>query len=98
MQYISLAHQISPFLVNLTASLVIIIGISRSKANSHHVAARNLLLKQARQRIDLLLGPIICFITQLPQLIILFLDICYYDSQTLYVHFILAAYYISFTS
>ncbi|CAF1208087.1 unnamed protein product, partial [Didymodactylos carnosus] len=82
MQYMSLGHQISPFLVNLMASLAIIIGISRSKASSHHVSARSVLLKQARQRIDLLLGPIICFITQLPQLIILFLDICDYDSQT----------------
>ena len=71
----SLAYQISPFIINLIGSLAIIIGISRSKATSHHLSTRNALLQQARQQIDLLCGSIICFIAQLPQLIILFLDI-----------------------
>jgi hypothetical protein len=96
-QNVVLSHQIIPFLVNLIASLVIIIGISRSKASSHHLSTRDVLQKQVRQRLDLLLGPIICFITQLPQLIILFLDICDYNSETWFVHLILVAYYISFT-
>jgi len=78
-QYTSLAYQIIPFLINLIAGLVIIIGVSGSKANSHHVSPRSTLAEQARKRIDLLLGPIICFITQLPQVIILFLDICDYN-------------------
>jgi hypothetical protein len=96
-QYISLVHQIIPFLINFTAGLVIIITVSLSKASSHHLQARNTLIQQARKRIDLLLGPTMCFITQLPQLIILFLDICDYNLTSWFIHFIMVAYYISFT-
>ena len=96
-QYTSLAHQIVPFVVNLLAGLVIIGAISRSKANSHHITARRALAQQARKRIDLLLGPTICFMTQLPQLIILFLDVCGSSLTSWFIHVILIAYYISFS-
>ena len=79
MQHLSLIHQISPFLVNVVGNLIMIVGVSRSKATSHRLSTQEVFLKQARQRIDLFLGPTICFITQLPQFIILFLDICEYD-------------------
>jgi hypothetical protein len=95
-QYISLTHQISPFLINMVAGLVIIFGVSRSKAISQHISKRTTLAKQARQRFDLLLGPIICFITQLPQLIILFLNACDYNQNSWFAHLTLLAYYISF--
>ena len=97
MQYLSLAHQSCPFLVNLIAGLMIIIGVSRSKANSHHMQVRRTLLQQVHKHIDLLLGPLIYFITQLPQIIILFLDACDYNSTSWFVHLTLVAYYISFT-
>ena len=96
-QYITLTYQMCPFLLNLIAGLVIIITISRSKATSHHLQVTKTLAKQVRQRVDLLLGPIICFITQLPQIIILFLDVCDYNSTSWFVQLTLAAYYISFT-
>ena len=96
-QYTSLAHQIVPFVVNLLAGLVIIGAISRSKANSHHITARSALAQQARKRIDLLLGPTMCFMTQLPQLIILFLDVCGSSVTSWFMHVILIAYYISFS-
>ena len=94
--YMPLLHQISPFLVNLIAALVIIIAISRSKATIHHVSARQALRQQTNQRKDLLLGPIMCFITQLPQSILLFLDICNYQSHRFFVHIILILHYLSF--
>ncbi|CAF2986944.1 unnamed protein product [Rotaria sp. Silwood2] len=97
MQYISLIHQISPFCINVIAALVIIISIDRSKAHIHQCSALDTLKQQARQQKDLLLGPFICFLTQLPQIIVLFLDICIYDEQLWFVHLTLITYYISFT-
>jgi len=96
-QYMSLAHQIIPFLINLIAGLVIIIAVSCSKATSHHLQARSTLIQQVRKRIELLLGPTICFITQLPQFIILFLDFCSYYLTSWFIHLTMVAYYISFT-
>ncbi|CAF4520932.1 unnamed protein product, partial [Rotaria magnacalcarata] len=81
-QYTSMAHRFSPFLVNLVADVIIILAIGRSKATTQHRSIRSTLLKQVQQRIDLLLGPIACFITQLPQLIILFLDACDYNQKS----------------
>ncbi|CAF1505745.1 unnamed protein product [Adineta steineri] len=96
MQYISLFHQISPFCTNILAALTIIIGTSRIKAHAHHQSTVDTLQEQARQRKDLLVGPLMCFLAQLPQIIILFLDICLYEEHHWFSHFTLLAYYISF--
>jgi len=96
-QYTSLAHQLAPFLINFIAGLMVIINIGRSKATSHHVSRLNTIAKQARERADLLVGPIICFISALPQLIILFLDACTYEQNAWFVYLTLATYYFSFT-
>ena len=95
--YLPLLHQISPFVVNLVAALAIIMSISRSKATIYNLSARQALRQQTDQRKDLLLGPIMCFITQLPQLIIIFLDVCDYQSNGWFVHLILITHYLSFT-
>ncbi|CAF2106989.1 unnamed protein product [Rotaria magnacalcarata] len=95
--YISLIHQISPFCINFIAALAIIVSISRSKAHIHHNRVRDTFKQQARKKKDLLIGPFVCFLTQLPQIIVLFLDICMYDEQMWFVHLTLITYYISFT-
>lgn len=96
-QYVSLAHQIIPFLINFIAGLVIIFVVNQSKASSHHLQARRILVQEVRKRIELLLGPTICFITQLPQVIILFLDICHYNLTSWFIHLTMLTYYTSFT-
>jgi hypothetical protein len=96
-QYTSLAHQIIPFLINFIAGITVIINIGRSKAASHHTPTGITIVKQARQRADLLVGPFICFISALPQQIILFLDRCTYEQSTWFIYLTLAIYYISLT-
>ena len=90
LRYLPLIHQLISF-------LVIIISISRSKVNLHKISARQPLQQQANERKNLLLGPSMCFITQLPPLIVVFLDICHYESNTWFVHLSLILYYLSFT-
>ncbi|CAF4164254.1 unnamed protein product [Adineta steineri] len=94
--YPNVQQQISPFCINILAALTIIIGTSRIKAHAHHQSTVDTLQEQARQRKDLLLGPLMCFLAQLPQIIILFLDICLYEEHRWFSHFTLMAYYISF--
>ena len=96
-QYTSLAFRIIPFIVNILAALAIIIGTGFSKARVHRIPQHNALATQIRQRIDLLLAPFVCFLTQTPQMIILFLDACTYDGSTVFPHITLIVYYISFT-
>ncbi|CAF1935185.1 unnamed protein product [Rotaria magnacalcarata] len=96
-QYTSLVHQVIPFIVNLFSGLIIIFRISHSKAISQRLSPRNTLVEEIWKRIDLLLGPIICFITQLPQLITLFIDACTYEGSIWFVNITIVAYYISFT-
>jgi len=96
-QYISLAHQVIPFVVNLFAGLIIIVVVSRSRAISRHLSPRKTLISEVRRHFDLLIGPAICFVTQLPQLVILFLDGCNYEKSTWFVYVTLVAYYVSFT-
>jgi hypothetical protein len=96
-QFSSLAHQLVPFVVNVLSAVVIIIGIGRSKAASHHLSQRVTVIQQIQQRVDLLLGPFICFITQLPQLILLFLNPCTYDANRWFSHIALIAYYLTLT-
>jgi hypothetical protein len=89
LRYLPLIHQLSPFLVNLISASLIIIAISRSKASLHQLSTRQALQQQANERKELRLGPIICLITQIPALILLFLDICDYQSNVWFVHLIL---------
>lgn len=95
LRYLPLIHQLSPFLVNFLAALLVIISISRSKANLNHLPIRRSLQQQANERKDLLLGPLICFITELAPVILLFLDICDYQSNIWFPHLILILYYVS---
>ena len=95
-QYTALAHQITPFAINFTATVLIIVAISRSKAAVHHLNRRSALIQQARRQADLLIGPLMSFLTQLPQLIILFLNACDYEQSTWFVQLTLVFYYISF--
>jgi len=96
-RFSSLVHQIIPFIVNLLAVLIIIIVVARSRAISRHLSPLQALLTEVRNRSDLLVGPFICFVTQLPQLTILFLDSCDYQNNTWFTHITLVAYYLSFT-
>jgi hypothetical protein len=95
-QILSIIHQLIPFIINVLSSLAIIITIGRSKAASHHLPQHATLIEQARKRVHLLLGPFICFISQLPQLIMLFLNPCTYDNSQWFSHIALIAYYITF--
>ena len=94
--YIQLLHQILPFIINLIAALLIILAISRSKARAHHLTARYAFQKQISKRKDLVIGPVICFITELPQVVLIFLDTCNYQSNIWFLDFFLAAFYVSF--
>jgi hypothetical protein len=96
-QILSIVHQLIPFFVNVLSALAIIITIGRSKAACHHLPQRVTVVQQARKRVDLLLGPFICFISQLPQLIMLFLNPCTYNDNQWFSHITLIAYYITFT-
>jgi len=95
-QVLSVVHQFIPFIINILSAVVIIITVGRSKAASHHLPQHVSVAEQARKRIDLLLGPFICFITQLPQLTMLFLNPCTYDNNQWFSHVALIAYYITF--
>ena len=95
-QMLSIAHQFVPFFINVLSAIVIIIIIGRSKATSHHLPQRATVVQQARKRVDLLLGPFVCFISQLPELIMLFLNPCTYDDNQWFSHVALIAYYITF--
>jgi hypothetical protein len=95
-QFLPIVHQLVPFIVNILSTLSIIITVGRSKAASHHLPQRVTVVQQARKRVDLLLGPFICFITQLPQLIMLFLNPCIYNDKQWFSHIALITYYITF--
>jgi hypothetical protein len=82
-------HRMIPFAANIVAVLIIIAAISRSKVHVHQKTTRNALMDQTRKRIDLLLGPIACFLTQLPEILILFLNACDYDTSNWFSHVIL---------
>ena len=96
-QSFSFIHQVIPFLINILAAVTLIATIARSKAHAHKKARRTTLMDQTRKRIDLLLGPIACFVMQMPEIIILFLNSCDYEDATWFFPFILITYYISFT-
>jgi hypothetical protein len=95
-QTLFISHQLVPFMINVLAASVIIITVGLSKAASHHLPHRLTVAEQARKRVDLLLGPFICFIAQIPHLIMLFLNPCTYDVNQWFSHVALIAYYISF--
>lgn len=89
-------HQIIPFLINIIAAITIIVTISRSKDHVHKKPKRSTFVVQTRKRIDLLLGPLACFLMQLPEIIILFLNSCDYDDTKWFLPLILLTYYVSF--
>jgi hypothetical protein len=95
-QFLALIHQAIPFLINIIAALVIISIITRSKMHAHRKTKQNTLLNQTRKRIDLLLGPTACFLAQLPEIVILFLNACDYDASAWFSQITLCSYYISF--
>jgi hypothetical protein len=95
-QYLSLVHQLLPFLINFVAGMSIILAIRQSKARCHSVSARTSLSQQIRERADLLVGPFMCFVTQLPQFLLLFLNACTYESRAWFLYTALVVYYISF--
>ena len=95
-QVFSLIHQVIPFVVNMVAALIIIVAITRSKVHVHQKSTRSVLIDQTRKRADLLLGPIACFLTQLPEIVMLFLNACNYDNSDWFWEITLVAYYISF--
>jgi hypothetical protein len=97
MRYVSLVLQIIPFIVNVAGGAIIILIVSCSKANVHKLTTRNAVMQQTWQRLDLLLGPCISFLTQTPQLIILFLNPCDFDGSEWFSYVMLVTYYISFT-
>ncbi|UJR12145.1 hypothetical protein I4U23_016322 [Adineta vaga] len=93
---LALIHQILPFLINIIAALIIILVITRSKIHAHRKTKHNTLMDETRKRLDLLLGPVVCFLAQLPEIIILFLNACDYDTSTWFSPVTLCIYYISF--
>lgn len=95
-QVFSLIHRVVPFVVNTVAALIIILAITRSKVHAYQKATRDTLMDQTRKRIDLLLGPLTCFLTQLPEIIILFLYACDYDTSDWFSQITLVTHYISF--
>jgi hypothetical protein len=97
MRYFSLALQVIPFMINVTGGAIIILVVSYSKANAHKLTTRSAVAQQIWQRLDLLLGPCISFLTQTPQMIILFLNPCDFDGSEWFSYVTLVTYYISFT-
>jgi hypothetical protein len=95
-RYTTLVHHIVPFLLNFFSGLIIIRAISHSKARSHRKSKRRTLARETRERVNLLLGPSICFMTQLPQLIILFMDPCIFQQSFWFLLSTVVTYYISF--
>ena len=92
----TLFHQIAPFVINLFAGMTIIVAISRSKSVLHHKKKRVAFMQQIRERMNLLVGPTVCFITQLPQLVVIFIDACIYDQKPWFISLTLLTYYLSF--
>jgi len=95
-QSFSFIQQVTPFVINIISAVTIIIAIARSKAHAHKKTKRSTLVDQTRKRIDLLLGPIACFLTQMPEIIILFLNSCDYDATGWFFQVTLITHYISF--
>jgi hypothetical protein len=95
-QYSSLLHQLIPFLINFMSGVSIILAISRSKARCHNVSARTSLIHQIRERTELLVGPFMCFLTQMPQFALLFVNSCTYENRPWFLHTALLVCYISF--
>ncbi|CAF1296584.1 unnamed protein product [Adineta ricciae] len=93
---LTLFHQIIPFLINIIAALIIIVMITRSKMHAYRKTKRSALRDQTRKRLDLLLSPIVCFLAQLPEIIILFLNACDYDTSNWFSQVNLCIYYVSF--
>lgn len=93
---LSIAYQFLPFLLNILSAFIIILTTSRSSAASHHLSPWNTLLAQTRKRTNILLGPSICFLSQLPALIMLFLNPCTYDDNQWFSHVALMTYYLTF--
>ena len=95
-QLLAFVHQALPFLVNIVSALIIILVVTRSKMHVHRKNKHNVLIDQTRKQSDLLLGPIACFLAQLPEIIILFLNTCDYDTSVWFSHITLSTYYVSF--
>jgi hypothetical protein len=97
MRYFSLVLQTIPFIINVTGGAIIILLVSYSKANVHKLSTRGAVAQQIWQRLDLLLGPCISFLTQTPQMIILFVNPCDFDGSEWFNYVTLVTYYIPFT-
>jgi hypothetical protein len=92
----TIVHQIVPFIFNIIATIVLLLYISRNKANLHHQAQFTSFIQVLYDRLEFLLGPSIAFITQLPQIVILFFDSCQFVNNYWFMIGTLAAYYLTF--
>ena len=95
-QLLALIHQAAPFAINIIAALIIILTITRSKVHAHRTTKHNTLFDQIYVHIDLLVGPLACFLAQLPEIVILFLNACNHDASDWFAPTTLCSYYISF--
>jgi hypothetical protein len=92
----TLFHQIVPFSLNITSTLILLFYISRSKANSHKQTPFESFKQVLYDRLEFVVAPFVCFISQSPQIIILFLDSCQFINSYWFTMSTLAAYYLSF--
>jgi hypothetical protein len=92
----TIVHQIVPFIFNIIATIVLLLYISRNKANLQHQTQFTSFIQVLYDRLEFLLGPSIAFITQLPQIVILFFDSCQFVNSYWFMIGTLAAYYLTF--
>ncbi|CAF1603418.1 unnamed protein product [Adineta ricciae] len=89
-------HQIVPFTLNVISTLVLLLHISQSKANMSKASHWNSFVIVLEQRVEFLIAPVVCFVSQLPQIILIFLDSCQFIDSRAFNIIALLFYYFSF--
>ncbi|CAF1170339.1 unnamed protein product [Didymodactylos carnosus] len=88
---------IGPFIINCVCAIVIIIQITRIKANVRLMKRSTMLIYQLKQRQELIISPFVCLLCELPQVfIVLFVNSCQQYQQNVFRYGLLTIYYISY--
>ena len=81
----SLVHQLTPFLVNTFATIILITAIARATATALGGSKLRMFFNAVKKHLEIIVAPCICFLTQSPQIAILFLDSCSYANTDCFV-------------
>jgi hypothetical protein len=96
LRFATLFHQIVPFILNIAFTLILLSYVSRSKSHVYKKGYFVSFIKVLYSHLEFFMAPLVCFISQCPQIIILFLDSCQFINGEWFTLGTLMFYYFSF--